>query len=386
MTPFRGRTSRVLLAAACSSILAVSACGSSDSDGGGDSSGAASPAKQECIDKANDFLKDWTEFPTTLPESPPARYTKLDEKPKAGTTITFMVPNIPAARTSFEGAQDAAKALNWTVKAVNYDGTVPDINNKLDGVIQQKPDFIATTGLPTAAFQAKIAEGKKAGITFLSTSTNDDPVEIPGFGGSGNTVETAKTIGDIHAYKALADSNCTANSVVFTLDFPVLKTSEDEYKKVIEENCDDCKVDVVTIQLKDIGTPNAAQQMVSKLQASPKTKYAYTIIGDVATGLQQGLKTAGVEDVRIFGQVPNATSIADLRNGTNAWWVNQSSYINGIDTVDLAVRILATGEPQGDPGGYPLALLTKDNVPDGEDAPVIPENVLDLYKESWNLG
>ncbi|MFC4943152.1 hypothetical protein [Pseudonocardia sp. GCM10023141] len=170
------------------------------------------------------------------------------------------------------------------------------------------------------------------------------------------------------------------------MDYPILKVSSDEYTKVIREGCPSCRVDVINIQPKDIGTPAATAQMVSKLQADPSTKYAYTVIGDLGTGLAQALKPAGIDDVTIFGQVPNESSIADLRAGTSAWWVNQSSRINGMDMIDMAARISVTGTTQSDPGGYPLALLTKDNVPAGTSAPVVPSDILDRYRQTWGVN
>ncbi|MCE0763549.1 substrate-binding domain-containing protein [Pseudonocardia kujensis] len=367
-----------------SGTLVLSACSSGPST---DSSSATTPEQtRACVVKANAFLADWKTFPTTLPQSPPARYTKLDQKPPTGKRAVYVRQNFPAAQSTSDGAHAAAEALGWNYQAVIYDNSVPDFIAKLDSVIATKPDFIMTNGLPAASFQKQIDDAKAAGITFVLTSVSDPPVSVPGLGGVGNATETAKVISRIHANMALSTSGRTAKTVIFSLDYPILDVSEDEYAKVMSEACPACTTEVVKIQPKDIGTPAATSQMVSKLEADPSTKYAYTMIGDIASGLAQALKPAGLDDVRIFGQVPNESSIAALRDGTNAWWVNQSSRINGYDMMDMAARISVTGRVQSDPGGYPLALLTKDNVPPGTAAPVIPENVLDLYEQTWGVG
>jgi ABC-type sugar transport system substrate-binding protein len=363
--------------------LTLSACGSDSQAGEKKLSSADTTA---CVDKANKFLEDWKDFPTTLPASPPARYTTLPEKPPTGKTIVYVRQNFPAAASTFAGIEESAKALGWTAKSVIFDNTLPDFLAKVDSAIASKPDFLTWSGFPAAAAQKQIEAAKAAGINVVISATTDQPVSSPGLAGVGNGTETAKKVAQIHANMALATSNCTAHTVIFSLDYPIIDVSDQEYTRVVKESCPACTVQVVKIQAKDIGTPAATQQMVAKLQADPSTKYAYTVIGDLSSGLAQALKTAGIDDVKIFGQVPNENSIAALRDGTNAWWVNQASAINGMDTVDMAARVAVTGEVQNDSGGYPLALLTPDNVPAGQDKPVIPENIADLYAQTWGVG
>jgi ribose transport system substrate-binding protein len=379
--------SRMALGLAVSSMLVLAACSSGSTDAGTDTVAAADPARTKaCVDGANAFLKDWQSFPTALPASPPARYAKLAQRPPTGKRVVYIRQNFPAGTTTSAGAKDAAAALGWTFEPVIFDNTVPDFAAKMESVIATKPDFVLANGLPAPSFQKQIDAAKAAGITVILSSTSDAPVSVPGLGGVGNGTETAKVIARIHANMALSTSGCTASTAIFSMDYPILKVSSDEYTAVIRNGCPTCRVDVINIQPKDIGSPAATAQMVSKLQADPSTKYAYTMIGDIGTGLAQALRPAGIDDVKIFGQVPNDSSIADLRAGTNAWWVNQSSRINGMDMIDMAARISVTGQPQSDPGGYPLALLTKENVPAGTGAPVVPSDVLELYKQAWGVG
>ncbi|MCE0763512.1 substrate-binding domain-containing protein [Pseudonocardia kujensis] len=371
---------RLAVGLAASSALLLSACG-----GSGDSlAPAMSPEQtQACMAKAAAGLADYEKFPTTLPASPPARYTTLNQRPPAGKRIIMVRQNFPATANAFAGVQEAAASLGWTAEAIVYDTTVPDFVAKMDQAIASKPDFIMETGLPVGSFQKQVDAAKAAGITVLTASTSDAPVSVPGYGGSADGADTAKLIGRVQAFKAMQDSHCTGNTAVFSMDYPVLKLCEDAYVSTVADLCPTCRVDVQKLQAKDLGTPAATAQMVSKLQSDPSVGYAYTIIG---SGLAQALKPAGLENVKIFGQVPNETSIADLRKGTNAWWINQSSTIEGYDLVDMAARITVTGQLQSDPGGFPLALLTPQNVPAGQGSPVVSANILDLYKATWKVG
>src|SRR5438128_6128653 len=108
------------------------------------------------------------------------------------------------------------------------------------------------------------------------------------------------------------------------------------------------------IQSKDIGTPATTYAMVSKLQSSTSTKYVYAIIGNVAAGLNTALSQANISGVQIFGQSPDDTAIKALRKGTNAWWVNQSSFMDGWASFDAGLRALETAKTAPDAGDFPL--------------------------------
>jgi ABC-type sugar transport system substrate-binding protein len=82
---------------------------------------------------------------------------------------------------------------------------------------------------------------------------------------------------------------------------------------MLSSKCPDCKVTYNEIQPKDLGSPAATNAMVSKLQADPSIKYAYTIIGNVAAGLTTALSQANITGVKIFGQVPDENAIKALR-------------------------------------------------------------------------
>lgn len=387
LTPPRVRAvgvPRSALAIGLAGALVLSACGSEDDDGAANA--ASSEDTEACVQAAEDFLADWQEFPTTLPESPPARYTPLEQAPPSGMSVVYLAQPFPAATSTGEAVAEAASEIGWEGSSLVYDGTLPDLIAKFEQAISQGPDFIATSGYPAAALQQQIDAAEAAGIDVILGASADEPTGTPGLAAVVNGTETARLIGELHAYQMLADSGCTGNTVIFSLDYPIIDVSDQAFQGVVEENCASCDVSIVKIQGQDIGTPDATQQMVAQLQADPSVKYAYTVIGNLADGLAPALRSAGLEDVRIFGQVPDEESIASLRNGTHAWWVNQNSTIQGYEIVDAALRIALTGETQVDAGGYPLALLTPENVPDGEGFPVIPEDILDLYVDIWTAA
>jgi hypothetical protein len=84
--------------------------------------------------------------------------------------------------------------------------------------------------------------------------------------------------------------------------------------------------------------------------------------------------------------VPDSTSIAALRNNTNAWWIDQNSLIDGWTEMDGLLRAIEAKKTVSDTGGYPLAILTPQNVPSGTGIPVEPANYQDAFKKLWLIG
>lgn len=375
------RSSALALAAGVALLLA--ACGS-PSDNSSAGSGGGSPADTSaCVSQAKSFLSTWQHLPTALPTSPPARYTKLATPPPAGKKIAYLAQSFPADQNTATAVATASQRLGWTSQTIVYDSTIPDLQVKFQTAIEGKPDYIGLAGFPAAAVQQQIDAAKAAGIAVVIASVPDKPTGATGLAGVINGGDTAVLIGKINANMMLADSGCTGNVALFTLDYPILKILDDSFKAEVARLCPTCKVTVTNIQAQDIGTPKATQQMVAQLQADPSTTYAYTEIGNLAGGLAQALKVAGLDNVKIFGEVPDEASYAALRTNTNAWWVDQNSTTSGYDIVDAAARIAATGKPQTDVGGFPLAVLTPENVPGGTGIPTIPSNLLDLYTANW---
>jgi hypothetical protein len=76
----------------------------------------------------------------------------------------------------------------------------------------------------------------------------------------------------------------------------------------------------------------------------------------------------------------------DLRNGTNPWWVDENSLIDGWTEPDAALRATEGKKPVSDTGAYPLAILTRQNIPSGTGIPVEPANCQSDFKKPWHVG
>jgi hypothetical protein len=355
----------------------TAAGGAATTAGGG---AATTAAANDCVAKATEALKPYDERPTALPST----YTPLSKKPAAGKVIKLVNGAIPADDNSADEQSEAANGVGWGFEKIIFDGTVEDLNAKYAQAIAEKPTAITNSGWPVAAVSKSLDEAKSAGVLVALSSVTDEATgtDLAGFAATSNGSATAAKIGEINANMVLRDSGCKANVAIFNLPFPILKVATDAFTAKLTAECADCKVTDVEIQTKDLGSPAATNQMVSTLQSDPSIKYAYTIIGNVAAGLDAALSTANIKDVKIFGQVPDANAIKALQDGTNAWWVNQSSLVNGWTEMDAVLRALDSGKPYN-AEDHPLGVLTPENV--GTDpAPVDPTTFRDEFTKLWN--
>jgi ABC-type sugar transport system substrate-binding protein len=371
-------------AAVAVTLAACSSSGTSTSTGSAAAAAATSgSAVSSCIAAAHAYLKPWDTLPTSLSSA----YTPLSQKPAPGGTVIKLVNGaIPSDNESFQQQAIAAQAIGWKAKEIVFNGTVEDLNAKFQQAISDKPSAITVAGWPPAALERPLAAAKAAGIAVGLSSVSDPASSYPGYASNTNGAATAKQIGQLNAYMFMRDSGCKGSVAIFNLPFPILKIATSEFQATVRAHCPDCTVSYNEVQSSDIGTPALPSAVVSKLQSSPSTKYVYAIIGNVADGLAPALSQASIAGVKIFGQVPDATSIAALRNGTNAWWIDQNSLIDGWTEMDGLLRAMQAKKTISDTGGYPLAILTPQNVPGGTGIPVEPANYQDEFKKLWLVG
>jgi ABC-type sugar transport system substrate-binding protein len=333
---------------------------------------------------ANAYLKPWDTLPTSLSSV----YTPLTSKPTPGDTVIQIVNGtIPSDNQSFQQMAIAAHAIGWTAKEIIFDGTVADDNAKWDEAVADKPTAIIQSGWEPAEIERPLAAAKAAGIVVGLSSVGDLATSYPGYASNTNGTATSEEIGELNAYMFMLESGCKGSAAIFSLsEFPILTVSTNAFTSTVKAHCPDCTVSYNAVQSTDIGTPALSQAVVSKLQSSPNTKYVYAIIGNVADGLAQALTQAGITGVQIFGQVPDATSIAALRNNTNAWWIDQSALINGWTSLDGILRVIEAKHSMNDTGGYPLAILTPQNVGAGSSIPTYPANYQSEFEKLWAVS
>jgi ABC-type sugar transport system substrate-binding protein len=382
----RRRASRIGVISIVGLAVVLAACGNSSKSTTG-SSGAsltgisAAATRTACMAAASKYLESWDILPTTLPGA----FTPLPVKPMPGGSIIRMVGPLPSEITSADAMIAAAKTIGWTGKIVQFNGSVEDLNSKLEEAISDRPTAIIESGFPTAAIEKPLADAKAAGIVVVVDNDADVPTTYPGFAAQVSGTPTYNKIANVLAYKFMQVSDCTGSVAIFDLPYPILNAGARTFTSTVRSHCPACKVSYNLVQDDEIGTPAATAAIVSKLQSSPSTKYVYVTNGNTALGLVSALGQAHLNGIKIFGQVPTATNIAELRAGENAFWVDESSALTSWVDVDQALRAIQGKQPVADSGDFPLALLTAKNVPPGSD-PVLPANYQHEFEKLWHVG
>jgi ABC-type sugar transport system substrate-binding protein len=381
----RLHSQHVIYAAAGAVLLAACSSGGSSATGtaatGPAGSATTTATASACMTAANTFLKPWDSLPTSLDA---ATYPPLKSAPPRGLTVIKLVGPIPSDQQSFEAQSQAAKAIGWTAREVTFDGSVQGLINAFDQAISEKPAVITAAGASVADIQAPLAAAKQAGIVVSLSSTVDPPSSYPGYAANSNGLAVTQQIGKIEAYEFMRASDCKGSVAVVTLPgFPVLQADNTAFQQTVSAHCPACSVSVTSVPETDIGTPDLTAAIVSKLQSSPSTKYVKATIGNLADGLSTALTQAGITGIQIFGSDPDDNAIAALRNGTNAFWVNQSPISNGWTELDAALRAMQAHAPVTVAGNYPLAVLTPQNVPSGSGLPIFPVDYQQEFAKIW---
>lgn len=386
----RGRSHRGFGVAAGAAILiaATAGCASSGNasaaDAGNTTEGSTTAATSACMAAANAYLQPYRTLPTKLPAS----YTPLSKKPKPGGSVIAIVNgSIPQDSVAYDNQmQAAAAAIGWTSSKIVQNGSVEDLNAKFEEAISRKPTAIIINGNPLASIVNSVTDAKKAGIIVVFGDVLDVPTSVPGYAGLTDGANSAKAIGKLQANMFMHDSGCKGSVAIFNLPFPILTAVTNSFTATVKARCPDCKVSYNELQASDIGTPAATTAIVSALQSSPSTKYVYTIIGNVADGLNAALSAAGITGIKIFGENPDQNAIQALRDNTNAWWVDQTSQLTGWTEMDALLRVLDTGRPYNDIATYPLSVLTPENVPSGGSVPVEPPDYEQQFLALWHVS
>jgi ABC-type sugar transport system substrate-binding protein len=395
-----GRSSRAVLPLALLAAAGLAACssgassssapgtagsqGSASSASSGSGAGGTSSATTACMAAAAAYLKPFDTLPTKLPAS----YTPLPSAPPRGKKIIQLVSPIPSDQQSFQLLKVAATAIGWTASSINFDGTVADLNQKFEQAISDKPDVILSSGFATAALQRPLADAKAAGIIVSLDSEPDNPTSYPGFADASDGPAAVKSISDLQAYLFMRDSNCAGSVDVLSLSgYQIITDGVNQFIATVKAHCPACKVNVTGVPASAIGTPAATSAVVSSIQASPATKYVFAVIANLAVGLPAALAQGNITGVKIFGQTPDATAVAALRNGTNAWWVEESPLMQPWTALDATLRAMETHKPVLDNPNYPLAVLTPANISQSSaSVPTYPLDYESEFKALWHVG
>jgi ABC-type sugar transport system substrate-binding protein len=305
-------------------------------------------------------------------------------------TIAWLECDVPTCAAYITpGFKDATAAIGWDLKIIPMKSTEP--GPAFQQAIDAKVDFIASTGLATAQYQAQLDAANAAGIKVLSCFGTDDPSPTTIQMQCGDEAFVGKT-GPLMADWAANDSAGKANVLIVSIpDFPVLKVETDAFIAQLKTNCSTCTYEELNVTLDDLIGGKVASAVVSKVQANPKTNYVFYSFGDLPGGVSAALATAGLDkQVKQYGQDFSGIDLQEIVDGTmGAWSADPKGYTAWL-MVDAAARLSLGMTLDEERSAASLPTVIVDNAAFAKEIMAtnndwMPPGAADAFKKLWGV-
>jgi len=348
---------------------ATTAAGGSAPAGGAEGQAAADAAKA----RIQPLLDPVTQIPVT---------EKLKAVPEKGKKLYWLEGNIESIAPITGGFEAASKAICWDLTTITYDPSDPQgVNSAMQQAVDAGADFIAVSGQPISAMETALAAAKAKNIpVFAMFGENEIDVDkgiVGVVGGLNQTAANAQNISDF----MISDSNGDGKFLLVNLpDFTILQYAEKQTTDWLDKNCTSCKYDKLETTIADLTGGNVPGQVVSYLQAHPDITNVNLAIGDLATGLPEALKAAGLDSkVHLSGGVPNVPQMQSLLDKTSSAWKALPRVSAAWQMVDAMARYDQKMDVAVDAVVTPAPIFTQDNAP----TPAADYAGVPGYEDQW---
>jgi ABC-type sugar transport system substrate-binding protein len=166
--------------------------------------------------------------------------------------------------------------------------------------------------------------------------------------------------------------------------FPIIDSLEKGMKSGLEEYCPDtCQVrERYDLPVESIGK-NAAELIVNRLRASKDVDSVFLSASVMSLGMVNALKSAGLQDIKIFTAYAEETVLPDIKTGAIEGAAKSPGLENGWYFVDGAVRVAAGVDPAPSNSAVPNVLVTADNLGNPPVTTPITDDFEAKFLELW---
>ena len=359
------------------------ASGGSEAPAATDGSASAGTSAEGAIPEAQQLLDALLVRPTQLQTTTP-----VGTPVPTGKTIDWIVCGVPECTALTKPLTEAAAALGWTVNPIDGGLTPETVLAAWQLAAQNKPDAVIATGFPSVMFADPLAQLKADGIPvvlgYVTEDADPDTGIIAVIAGGGGTFQDQ---GKYEADFVLGRAGENANTLFLGgSTFPGIDAVIEGYQAEYSRLCADCAFDSLDIAADTIGT-TLPTNVVAYLTSHPDVNHIVLGIGSMVLGLPDALKTAGLDDVKIIGTAPSATTaqmVADgdieglimLQQGDSMWQMIDA-LARHFAGVDVAPSMLPS----------PAWAVTQDNVDQLTGDPyVLIEDYQAQYKALWGVS
>lgn len=370
------RIAALLVAVAC--VVAVG-CGDDDSpdEAGGGSSGSGSAGATAGLERARADVEQQRKQPSDIGITEP-----LATKP-TGKQVALVACGAPICSSAVPILEEPLKVLGIDVKVFNA-GTTPDsITSTFNSVVQSKPDAVIDFAVPPILWKAQLASLKKADVPVIITAADPPPGQEDAvtatFFGAQERVEFGAHLANL----ITADSEGKGKALyVWTPELTGLEPQTKSFQETLEKNCPGCAAEIMTAKTSDIGK-RLPSQVVSALQRNPDIEYVALMSGDLATGVPEALRGAGLSGVKVITSAGRPSNYEYIARGQQ--FADLSAFLPAYlwQVADATARSV-TGQELPD-SSIPTQWIEKDNA-DFEGFPPFGSDFQAEFKELWGVG
>jgi ABC-type sugar transport system substrate-binding protein len=312
----RGSVLSGLLVAAMALLLAACGSGDDSSTATGSSSAAASPATSTAaaaspaVAEATAAVQEYSKAPTDIGVTEPLNGSVRGKK------VVFEQCLAPICALIANQVKGAAAKLGVDVQIISTGATPDTITKAFNAAVAANPDAVIASSIPTVLWANQLAQLAAKGTPVLTNAT----LAKPSKGVVAQFYDDAVTanVGLQDANWVISDSNASAKTAyVFTPEFAGLFPQVNTYRDKLKADCPDCSFERLDVKSTDVGKVIPGR-VVSYLQQHPEVKYVVFQYGDLATGVPQALKTAGLEGIKLVSSGGGPVNYQYIQQGLQA--------------------------------------------------------------------
>ena len=140
------------------------------------------------------------------------------------------------------GVEEAAKAIGWTVRTLDGQGTVSGQSAAFGQAMALKPDAIIVGGSDAEEQKVAIEDAAKQGIVIVGWHAGPKPGPMDGVPVFANVTTDADQVAKVAAMKAIADSNGKAGVVIFADSAYAIAIHKGHAMEAVIKQCATCSV------------------------------------------------------------------------------------------------------------------------------------------------
>lgn len=165
-------------------------------------------------------------------------------KAAAGKTVVFVAADMKNGGILgvSKGVEEAGKAIGWTVRVIDGQGSVSGRTAALNQALALKPHGIVVGGFDTTEQKVAFGNATKAGVPLVGWNAGPKPGPDAAGGLFANVTTTADDISEAAALWAVADSDGKAGVVIFTDSQYSIAVYKAKAMEAVIKKCGGCTV------------------------------------------------------------------------------------------------------------------------------------------------